>query len=123
MTLASNRTLAEENLQLQPRLDFQKNELTKRYRCLQELYEAYQLRKSTLGEVAQLCVMAFRDKPSSPNMNVCELGKGGERWASSELFTIAHHRMCLECEQTFYNELLPGCHDCYVYSPRDKVQK
>lgn len=56
MTLASNRTLAEQNLQLQPRLDFQKNELTKRYRCLQELYEAYQLRKSTLGEVAQLCV-------------------------------------------------------------------
>lgn len=71
MTLASNRILAEQNLQLQPRLDFQKNELTKRYRCLQELYEAYQLRKSTLGEVAQLCVGAFRDQPSSPNMSVC----------------------------------------------------
>ncbi|KAL2092453.1 hypothetical protein ACEWY4_012251 [Coilia grayii] len=50
MTLASNRSLAEQNLQLQPRLDFQKNELMKRYRYLQEHYEAYQLRKSTLDE-------------------------------------------------------------------------
>ncbi|XP_051533962.1 VPS37B subunit of ESCRT-I a [Myxocyprinus asiaticus] len=48
MTLASNRLLAEQNLQLQPRLDHQKNELTKRYRCLQEHFEACQLRKSSL---------------------------------------------------------------------------
>ncbi|XP_048043224.1 VPS37B subunit of ESCRT-I a [Megalobrama amblycephala] len=48
MTLASNRLLAEQNLKLQPRLDHQKNELTRRYRSLQELFEAYQLRKSTL---------------------------------------------------------------------------
>ncbi|KAG5272397.1 hypothetical protein AALO_G00165080 [Alosa alosa] len=48
MTLASNRSLAEQNLLLQPDLDHQKNQLTKRYRHLQELYEAYQLRKSTL---------------------------------------------------------------------------
>ncbi|XP_026885093.2 VPS37B subunit of ESCRT-I a [Electrophorus electricus] len=47
-TLASNRNLAEQNLQLQPTLDLQKNELTKRYRSLQDLFEAYQLRKSTL---------------------------------------------------------------------------
>ncbi|XP_063050990.1 VPS37B subunit of ESCRT-I a isoform X2 [Engraulis encrasicolus] len=52
MTLASNRSLAEQNLQLQPRLDFQKNELTKRYRHLQEHYEAYQIRKTTLDEKA-----------------------------------------------------------------------
>ncbi|KAG7480820.1 hypothetical protein MATL_G00060270 [Megalops atlanticus] len=50
MTLASNHSLAEQNLGLQPRLDSQKNELTKRYRCLQELFEAYQLRKSTLDQ-------------------------------------------------------------------------
>lgn len=49
MILASNRILAEQNLMLQPRLDQQKNELTKRYRCLQEQFEAFQLRKSTLG--------------------------------------------------------------------------
>uniref|UniRef100_A0A3B1JXF2 VPS37B subunit of ESCRT-I a n=1 Tax=Astyanax mexicanus TaxID=7994 RepID=A0A3B1JXF2_ASTMX len=48
MTLASNRSLAEQNLELQPQLDHQKNELTKRYRCLQDKFEAYQLRKSTL---------------------------------------------------------------------------
>ncbi|XP_030647205.1 VPS37B subunit of ESCRT-I a [Chanos chanos] len=48
MTLASNRSLAEQNLTLQPRLDHQKNQLTKRYRSLQELYEAYQLHKSSL---------------------------------------------------------------------------
>ncbi|XP_062410667.1 VPS37B subunit of ESCRT-I b [Sardina pilchardus] len=48
MTLASNRSLAEQNLLLQPDLDHQKNQLTQRYRHLQELYEAYQLRKSTL---------------------------------------------------------------------------
>ncbi|XP_076125611.1 VPS37B subunit of ESCRT-I a [Alosa pseudoharengus] len=52
ITLAGNRSLAERNLQLQPQLDFQKNELTKRYRCLQELYEAYQLRKSTLDDLS-----------------------------------------------------------------------
>lgn len=51
MTLASNRLLAEQNLKLQPRLDLQKNELTGRYRSLQELFEAYQLRKSTLGKI------------------------------------------------------------------------
>ena len=50
MTLASNRSLAELNLMLQPDLDHQKNQLTKHYRHLQELYEAYQLRKSTLGK-------------------------------------------------------------------------
>ncbi|XP_026876583.2 VPS37B subunit of ESCRT-I b [Electrophorus electricus] len=48
MTLASNRSLAEQNLSLQPGLDQQKMQLTKRYCCLQELYETYQLRKSTL---------------------------------------------------------------------------
>ncbi|XP_061117341.1 VPS37B subunit of ESCRT-I a [Conger conger] len=50
MTLSGNRTLAEENLGLQPQLDCQKNELTKRYRSLQELFEAYQVRKSTLDQ-------------------------------------------------------------------------
>ncbi|XP_036385798.1 VPS37B subunit of ESCRT-I b [Megalops cyprinoides] len=50
VTLAGNRSLAEQNLLLQPGLDCQKNELTKRYRCLQELFEAYQLRKSTLDQ-------------------------------------------------------------------------
>lgn len=49
--LVSNRSLAEQNLMLQPRLDHQKNELTKRYRCLQEQFEAFQLRKCTLGDV------------------------------------------------------------------------
>lgn len=52
MTLVSNRLLAEQNLELQPRLDHQKNELTKRYRCLQEQFEAYQLRKSTLDHIS-----------------------------------------------------------------------
>ncbi|XP_061118122.1 VPS37B subunit of ESCRT-I b [Conger conger] len=48
VVLAGNRSLAEQNLLLQPSLDLQKNELTKRYRCLQELFESFQLRKSTL---------------------------------------------------------------------------
>lgn len=48
-TLVSNRTLAEQNLALQPRLEHKKEELTKRYNCLQENFETYQLRKSTLG--------------------------------------------------------------------------
>ncbi|CAK6959593.1 VPS37B subunit of ESCRT-I a [Scomber scombrus] len=47
-TLVSNRTLAELNLALQPRLEHNKEELTKRYNCLQENFETYQLRKSTL---------------------------------------------------------------------------
>ncbi|KAG7490386.1 hypothetical protein JOB18_034461 [Solea senegalensis] len=48
MTLANNRTLAEKNLDLQPRLEHKKEQLTKRYSCLQERFESYQLRKSTL---------------------------------------------------------------------------
>ncbi|KAM8887295.1 VPS37B subunit of ESCRT-I a [Spinachia spinachia] len=47
-TLVGNRTLAEQNLALQPRLDHKKDELTKRYNSLQEDFESYQLRKSTL---------------------------------------------------------------------------
>lgn len=47
-TLVNNRTLAEENLALQPRLEHKKEQLTKRYSCLQESFESYQLRKSTL---------------------------------------------------------------------------
>lgn len=49
MTLASNRSLAEQNLSLQPSLEQQKMQLTKGYCCLQELYEAYQLHKCSLG--------------------------------------------------------------------------
>ncbi|XP_072290209.1 VPS37B subunit of ESCRT-I a [Eucyclogobius newberryi] len=47
-TLVNNRTLAEQNLALQPKLEHQKEQLTKRYSCLQERFESYQLRKSTL---------------------------------------------------------------------------
>lgn len=49
MTLASNRSLAEQNLGLQPSLEQQTMQLTKHYSSLQELYEAYQLRKCSLG--------------------------------------------------------------------------
>lgn len=47
-TLVNNRTLAEENLDLQPKLELLKEQLTKRYSSLQEHFESYQLRKSTL---------------------------------------------------------------------------
>uniref|UniRef100_A0A8C7CN92 VPS37B subunit of ESCRT-I n=1 Tax=Oncorhynchus kisutch TaxID=8019 RepID=A0A8C7CN92_ONCKI len=49
MILASNRSLAEQNLQLQPRLNHQKSQLTKCYSSLQESFEAYQVHKSKLG--------------------------------------------------------------------------
>ncbi|XP_076848350.1 VPS37B subunit of ESCRT-I a [Brachyhypopomus gauderio] len=52
MTLAGNRSLAEQNLQLQPALDHQKNELTKRYGTLQDLFETFQLHKSTLDHMS-----------------------------------------------------------------------
>lgn len=51
-TLANNRTLAEQNLILQPNLEHKKEQLTKTYRFLQENFESYQLRKSTLGTSA-----------------------------------------------------------------------
>ncbi|MEQ2200643.1 hypothetical protein XENOCAPTIV_001139 [Xenoophorus captivus] len=50
-TLANNRTLAEQNLTLQPQLEHKKEQLTKSYICLQESFESYQLRKSKLGIV------------------------------------------------------------------------
>uniref|UniRef100_A0AAZ3S653 VPS37 C-terminal domain-containing protein n=1 Tax=Oncorhynchus tshawytscha TaxID=74940 RepID=A0AAZ3S653_ONCTS len=48
MILASNRRLAEQNLQLQPSLEHQKTQLTKCYGSLQESFEAYQVHKSKL---------------------------------------------------------------------------
>ncbi|XP_020330014.2 vacuolar protein sorting-associated protein 37B [Oncorhynchus kisutch] len=48
MILASNRSLAEQNLQLQPSLEHQKTQLTKCYGSLQESFEAYQVHKSKL---------------------------------------------------------------------------
>lgn len=51
-TLVNNRTLAEQNLILQPNLEHKKEQLTKTYRCLQDNFESYQLRKSTLGTTA-----------------------------------------------------------------------
>ncbi|XP_029019335.1 VPS37B subunit of ESCRT-I a isoform X2 [Betta splendens] len=47
-TLANNRTLAEQNLSLQPTLEHKKEQLINRYRGLQESFESYQLRKSAL---------------------------------------------------------------------------
>ncbi|XP_069789320.1 vacuolar protein sorting-associated protein 37B-like [Narcine bancroftii] len=49
MRLASNRSLAEQNLQFHPKMDDLKLQLTRKYQQLQTLFEAYQIRKSTLG--------------------------------------------------------------------------
>lgn len=59
LTIASNRSLAEQNLSLQPELDHQKIQLTKSYCCLQELYDSYQLRKSTLGSCSLDTLLAL----------------------------------------------------------------
>ena len=48
-TLASNRNLAELNLALQPQLEERKEKLSSHYSSLQESFETYQFRKSTLG--------------------------------------------------------------------------
>jgi ESCRT-I complex subunit VPS37 len=48
-TLASNRNLAELNLALQPQLEQRKEKLSAHYSSLQESFETYQFRKSTLG--------------------------------------------------------------------------
>ncbi|XP_023858620.1 vacuolar protein sorting-associated protein 37B [Salvelinus sp. IW2-2015] len=50
--LASNRSLAEQNLQLQPSLEHQKSQLTKCYSSLQESFEAYQVHKSKLDHTS-----------------------------------------------------------------------
>ena len=52
MTLASNRNLAELNLALQPQLEERKEKLSSHYSSLQESFETYQFRKSTLGRPA-----------------------------------------------------------------------
>lgn len=49
MTLASNRSLAEGNLLYQPQLDALKARLTQKYQELQVLFEAYQIKKTKLG--------------------------------------------------------------------------
>ncbi|KAM4827560.1 vacuolar protein sorting-associated protein 37B [Thomomys bottae] len=50
MTLASNRSLAEENLLYQPQLDTRKARLTQKYQELQVLFEAYQIKKTKLDK-------------------------------------------------------------------------
>ncbi|XP_048199011.1 vacuolar protein sorting-associated protein 37B [Perognathus longimembris pacificus] len=50
MTLASNRSLAEENLLYQPQLDTRKACLTQKYQELQVLFEAYQIKKTKLDQ-------------------------------------------------------------------------
>lgn len=52
MTLASNRSLAEGNLLYQPKLDALKASLTQKYQELQVLFEAYQIKKTKLGNGA-----------------------------------------------------------------------
>lgn len=66
MSLASNHSLAEQNLQYHPKLDDLKLQLTRKYQQLQTLYEAYQMRKSRLGNffespltVARTCFKLF----------------------------------------------------------------
>lgn len=54
MTLASNRSLAEGNLLYQPQLDAQKARLTQKYQELQVLFEAYQIKKTKLGNFFQV---------------------------------------------------------------------
>lgn len=54
MTLASNRSLAEGNLLYQPQLDAQKARLTQKYQELQALFEAYQIKKTKLGNFFQV---------------------------------------------------------------------
>ncbi|XP_071428361.1 vacuolar protein sorting-associated protein 37B isoform X2 [Pithys albifrons albifrons] len=48
MTLASNRSLAEDNLLYQPKLEALKSNLTEKYQELQVLFEAYQIKKTKL---------------------------------------------------------------------------
>lgn len=67
MTLVTNRTLAEQNLALQPRLEHKKEQLTKRYSCLQENFESYQLRKSTLGTAAMTYHSAMTHHENTDN--------------------------------------------------------
>ncbi|XP_064424042.1 VPS37B subunit of ESCRT-I a [Latimeria chalumnae] len=50
MTLASNRSLAEQNLQYQPKLEGQKLQLNRKYQELQVLFEAYQMRKASVDK-------------------------------------------------------------------------
>jgi len=51
MTLASNRSLAEGNLLYQPKLESLKATLTQKYQELQVLFEAYQIKKTKLGNI------------------------------------------------------------------------
>lgn len=50
MTLAGNRSLAEENLLYQPKLDSLKATLTQKYQELQVLFEAHQIKKTKLDQ-------------------------------------------------------------------------
>ncbi|XP_048448568.1 vacuolar protein sorting-associated protein 37B, partial [Rhincodon typus] len=54
MSLASNRSLAEQNLEYHPKLDCLKIQLIRKYQELQTLFEAYQMRKSKLGNLFSL---------------------------------------------------------------------
>lgn len=83
MTLASNRSLAEGNLLYQPQLDAQKARLTQKYQELQVLFEAYQIKKTKLGNFFWVIfeIKAFEGRLSGESLYSQYWGGRG-RWIS-----------------------------------------
>lgn len=78
MTLASNRSLAEGNLLYQPQLDARKACLTQKYQELQVLFEAYQMKKTQLGNPGP------SDRPGTELGALSQLLRPGEQCSSGE---------------------------------------
>ncbi|KAJ6651710.1 hypothetical protein lerEdw1_020691 [Lerista edwardsae] len=68
MTLAGNCSLAEGNLLDQPKLDALKAALTQKYQTLQVLFEAYQIKKTKLGNASLVTSFLFYGQSSNASL-------------------------------------------------------
>nr|XP_046202877.1 VPS37B subunit of ESCRT-I a isoform X1 [Oncorhynchus gorbuscha] len=111
MILASNRSLAEQNLQLQPSLEHQKTQLTKCYGSLQESFEAYQVHKSKLVTPPPILQGNAKGGSSEETPSLAVSGSQDDRTDSAPLPLIkAVHSEPLCCWACESQTVLEGDH-------------
>lgn len=82
MTLASNRSLAEGNLLYQPQLDALKARLTQKYQELQVLFEAYQIKKTKLGNFSRVILARIKSGGKGTFASCWAAGRAALLWES-----------------------------------------
>ena len=94
MALATNRSLAEQNLEFQGPLEISHSNLSDKYQELRKLVERCQEQKAKLGRKGQLTV----DKPRALSLLIDTSVQGGRRGkGSSHCSHCACFMLCAKC--------------------------